>query len=292
MNLHDAAQPLIDQPPHPAPPITEIATRARRRTVRRRSALGVLSAGVLAVGLAGAATRSPTDEPVELRTAPPPVSSTSIQSGTTTPAAPVIVDLTAGLGYGGRSLQEGSRIVLPDEVVILDDDTVALAWSAPCNQPAETAIVDTAPDEIEIRLSLTTIPVSDCVGQSDRWVTTFELPETIGARRVQAVADVDGQRRTRDASSDGRVMPVESLQSGGHGGTPVAAQVRIDDDPTTADVVLPATCVPTALTVWQIGNVIVPDLRLEQDPMTPCGPASGQPLPVGALDHGRLIGAE
>lgn len=292
MNLHDTAQPLLDHPPHPAPPITEIAARARRRRLRRRGAVTATGAIVVALGLAGAATRSPTDEPVELRTAPPPTSSTT--ASTTAPAAPVAVDLTGGIGYGGRSLQDGSHMVLPDEVVIVDDVTVALAWTAPCNQPAETAIVDTTPDEIEIRLSLTTVPVKDCVGESDDWVTTFELPEPIGDRRVLAVADVDGERRTRDASSDGRVMPVESLVQDEAGGAPVAAQVHLDDDPETDDIVLSACGIRTAVAVWMVGNVIVPDLRVAtQQPLSaPCGPPSGASLPTDALAQGRLIGAE
>lgn len=223
--------------------------------------------------------------------------SNSIQGGTTTPAAPVAIDLTGGLDYGGRSLQDGSRIVLPNEVVILDDDTVALAWSAPCNQPAETAVVDTTPDEVEIRLSLTTVPVNDCVGEPDHWVTTFEVPVPIGDRRVLAVADIDGQRRTRDARSDGRVMPVSSVTVLGKRGLlrPVAAQINSNGDGGVAEVAVIDCGRAVNFDLWIVGNVLVPDLRVVDaagSGLRPCGPVTRLSVPNDMATTGRLIGAE
>lgn len=81
--------------------------------------------------------------------------------------------------------------VLPNTVFAVDQDTIALAWSGPCNQPAAKVTVTAREGEVELRLSVGTFTAIDCVGETDAWVVTFDVPFTI-TDRVRLVARAEG----------------------------------------------------------------------------------------------------
>lgn len=81
--------------------------------------------------------------------------------------------------------------VLPNTVFAVDQNTIAIAWTGPCNQPAEQVTFAARDGEIELRLRVGTFEVIDCVGEPDDWVATFDVPFTI-TDRVRLVARAEG----------------------------------------------------------------------------------------------------
>jgi hypothetical protein len=114
----------------------------------------------------------------------------------TDPAAPVArPEHGAQVGASTVQLNRGGslrdvREVLPTEVIAVDDDTVSILWTGNCNSPADHVDINATADAIDLRLSVGFFPITDCVGEPDHWVITFDLPVKIAARPIFASADI------------------------------------------------------------------------------------------------------
>lgn len=115
-------------------------------------------------------------------TAPGDGATTSTTAAPRTDDAPATIEL-----YPGPALLPLDE-KLPDRLVAVDDDSVAIAWDGPCNEPADRVVITETSTEVEIRLSPGRFVTTDCLGEPDRWVASFDLPTAIGARRLVARA--------------------------------------------------------------------------------------------------------
>jgi hypothetical protein len=113
---------------------------------------------------------------------------------------------------------------LPTRIVVPDDNTVAISWKGWCNEPADHVTVTETEDEIEVRLSVGTFPVIDCVGEPDRWAMTFALPNRVQGRTVVARAGAaDGELR-----ADPTLLPGATSAGPGANAVDVSMLVSID----------------------------------------------------------------
>jgi hypothetical protein len=117
-------------------------------------------------------------------------------------------DLPVSIDLYPEALAPGGE-VLPTTVFVVDQDTIALAWTGPCNQPADRVTFDAHDGEIELRLHVGFFVVIDCTGEPDDWIVTFDVPFTI-TDRVRLVARAEG--------ADGEVDRVPGPVLGALGG--------------------------------------------------------------------------
>ena len=198
--------------------------------------------------------------------APAPSTSTTTSTGAED-EAPVSVDL-----YPLDLVPSGE--ILPSTVFVVDQDTIALAWTGGCNEPADRVTFDAHDGEIELRLHVGRFPVIDCMGEPDDWMVTFDVPFTI-TDRVRLVA--------RAAGTEGEVDRVPGVIVGSVGGSsrlsdPTPTSFRVVDldpsDPKLRDLrlLLPYPLVDAAVacdvSLSGHNTVMVPEVWIDPDAAT------------------------
>ena len=119
---------------------------------------------------------------------------TTAAGQTSDPAGGISVGGSVDVWPGGDLQPVGAQ--LPERLIAVDDDTIALAWSGPCNRPAIRVDVVATADEVEVRLHVGSTVQRCADDASDRWVLTTDLGGLrIGTRRLVA----------RAAGSDGEI---------------------------------------------------------------------------------------
>jgi hypothetical protein len=182
---------------------------------------------------------------------------------------------TVGLNPG-TTLQKIHE-VLPADVRAIDDDTIALAWTASCNSPADHVEVVATATEIELRLSVGIFIVEDCMGEPDHWVVTFDVPVKIAGRPIVARASTDkGAEETEHfeaAPAGSRDEPWSRPEIDAAGLSPTSMLLRRDTKGTVQLRLSPAGC-------WRGGTpeffhladgTVVPQWFDRSDPTTSCG---------------------
>jgi len=224
-------------------------------------------------------------------------SSVSNAPGTTSTTTPDRTPPTTVKLNPGTTLEQIHEI-LPTDLIAIDDDTIALSWNTSCNSPADHIAVVSSPDEIELRLSVGHFTVSDCMGEPDHWVVTFEVPHPIAGRPIVARADTDSgpaalERRFEAAPTGSRAMPVATPGTPNTTGVPLqVTSLLMSRDATgtvTGRLSYRDCWVGIKLMMYRTADgTIVPQAYSAVDPTTPC-PASST-IPIDG-DASTIFGA-
>lgn len=211
-------------------------------------------------------------------TAPPTVTTTGDETGNTD--SEVSVELSIDV-WPGEMVP--LRDHLPNEVLRVDDDTIALAWNSSCAEPAAQVDVRMTENEVVLRLRLGNVLVIDCLGEGDDWALAFDLTG-IGDRRVVARAD-DMSREVVGAAAEPSVGgPAPSPTAPVRYGTPVSYRVvRLGTGEVSASV---PYGLETSTELWcgwhvhELGGLDVLELR------------AGRPPEPGQVANGCTAGLE
>jgi hypothetical protein len=79
---------------------------------------------------------------------------------------------------------EADGDVLPDELVVLGGNRVAIAWTSACNRPAREIVFSYDQRSVAVHLQTGSFLVIDCLGEPDRWATVVDLPAPLDGRPV------------------------------------------------------------------------------------------------------------
>lgn len=95
--------------------------------------------------------------------------------------------------FAGADLLAEPRVTIPDEIVVLGGNRLALSWSTACNRPGfEVAFAyrgasgDGTLDTIAVELRTAHFVTTDCLGEPDNWATVIDLPAPLRGARVIA----------------------------------------------------------------------------------------------------------
>jgi hypothetical protein len=97
------------------------------------------------------------------------------------------------LRFAGADLLTDPQVTIPDEVVVLGGNRLALRWTSACNQPAYDLRVrwsgdrgDGVVDRALVELRTAHFSVIDCVGEPSSWATVVDLPAPLRGASVAA----------------------------------------------------------------------------------------------------------
>lgn len=192
---------------------------------------------------------------------------------------------------GGPGILVGQ--LLPDELIAIDDDTVALAWPGPCNRPADRLDVVATEHEVEVRLHVTTTLEVCGDDAPNRWVLTTDLGGIrIGTRRLVARA-VGSDREVEVPAAESIRAAALTETSTFPGAMPISFQVPSDFFGGAALLTIPAPLLTSdhacAVATYDIDRTFIPVVRM--------GPPLGEPdvescsnVAVAILPDDRLFG--
>ncbi len=86
--------------------------------------------------------------------------------------------------FAGAAALRERRSLLPDEVVVIGGNRLAIRWTSACNQPAHDLTFVYSPERVIVALRVGYFVTTDCLGEPDNWATIVDLPAPLDGRKV------------------------------------------------------------------------------------------------------------
>ncbi len=191
------------------------------------------------------------------------------------PPEPTDVVLTREeyLRFAGADLLSEPQVTIPDELVVLSGNRLALRFTTMCNRPAydlrfryESSAGDGTVDRVLVELRTAHFLVKDCIGEPSAWATVVDLPAPLRGAKVVATYFDPGP------GADPAVVEA-TRASTGTPETPHPALATMDREPLSYRGLSTAACPPNAVCVigW-------PGAWISLRPFDGCGQWIGNPI--------------
>jgi hypothetical protein len=88
------------------------------------------------------------------------------------------------INFAGADQLQDPTLILPDEVVVLGGNRLAIRWTSACNQPGYDVTLDYEGSawgwsSVEVQLRTGHFVTTDCLGEPSNWSTVIDLPEPL-----------------------------------------------------------------------------------------------------------------
>lgn len=165
----------------------------------------------------------------------------------------VHIELDAGLAsVAARS---------PDEIMVIDERFVALAWTSACNMPAASVDLVRTGAELAVTLNVGHFTADDCIGEPSRWVLTVDAGSFAAGAQVAAIGPGGDRRPAVAAVSRSRA----DLAAGWR---PASLLIKAGGDGVQGEMSSPDGCVEPSLQ-W----LVTADLAVAVPGFVPAGPS-------------------